>query len=165
MKLRATPKVELNTPLPACDIAWEKSLDFDKFHGDRFDADTRNNRLRDPSALIQIPKKRQTWRATSTENFSLSKRVIISRVISIYFQTTAISRFRANRHRRETNCSRRTRRRFEVALERQIPQVSMDFEFLMRAESIAHSAHTRVSCRLETFWHSASSPVVLEVQL
>lgn len=74
----------------------------------------------------------QNNQPASLENFSLSthsasKPILISGVISIYLQTTAINRFRANRHRRETNCSRRTRRRFEVALERQIPQVSVAY--------------------------------------
>lgn len=42
----------------------------------------------------------------------------------LIFQFTTISQFpSANRHRRETNCSQRTKRRFEVEVERQILQV------------------------------------------
>lgn len=41
----------------------------------------------------------------------------------LVFQFTAINQFRANRHQQETNCSRRIKRRFEVAVERQILQV------------------------------------------
>lgn len=44
---------------------------------------------------------------------------------NLYFQFTAINQFRANRHQRETNYSRRTRRRFEVGIERQILQVNI----------------------------------------
>lgn len=49
------------------------------------------------------------------------------------FQFTAINQFPANRHQQETNCSRRTKRRFEVGVERQIPQVNIIiFHFLFR---------------------------------
>lgn len=57
-----------------------------------------------------------------------AQRSPISSVLS-RFQFTAINRFRANRHQRETNCSQRIKRRFEVAVERQILQVSHRFSF------------------------------------
>lgn len=44
---------------------------------------------------------------------------------NLIFQFTTINQFPANRHQRETNCSRRTKRRFEVGVGRQILQVNI----------------------------------------
>lgn len=64
-------------------------------------------------------QKRSVASPSRPINFK-SQQIIIS-----IFQFIAINQFQANRHQQETNCSRRTKRRFEVGVERQILQVNI----------------------------------------
>lgn len=72
-----------------------------------------------PNDTISCPRDLETNKSLTTNN----------NLDNLDFQFTAINQFPANRHQQETNCSRRTRRRFEVGVGRQTLQVNMIFPF------------------------------------